>query len=93
MGKFKNGKQEGLWKRYHPNGQLYDVGNYLDGKKIGSVEVLRRQRKVESHEDVLKGGRGSHRAFQEQSAGRLGRSLALPNLVREFASLRALSIR
>ena len=35
MGKFKNGKQEGLWKRYHSNGELYDVGSYLDGKKTG----------------------------------------------------------
>jgi len=34
-GKFENGKQVGLWKRFQANGKLYDVGKYLDGRKTG----------------------------------------------------------
>jgi len=34
-GGFKNGKQEGLWKRYGENGVLCDAGKYVDGKKAG----------------------------------------------------------
>ncbi len=29
------GKQTGLWKRYHSNGRLLDVGEYEAGHKVG----------------------------------------------------------
>jgi antitoxin component YwqK of YwqJK toxin-antitoxin module len=28
-------KKVGIWKRYHPNGALYDEGEYIDDKKVG----------------------------------------------------------
>ena len=34
-GDFRDGKQEGLWNRYHPGGELMDTGRYADGKKTG----------------------------------------------------------
>ena len=30
-GKFKNGKQDGLWKYYYDSGQLSKTGIYIDG--------------------------------------------------------------
>ena len=27
------------WKRYYENGQLWDEGSYIDGKKIGEWKV------------------------------------------------------
>jgi len=35
QGSFKNGKREGLWVRYHDNGQLRNKGNYKNGKWEG----------------------------------------------------------
>ena len=35
QGTFKNGKRDGPWVSYHPNGQLMRAGNYKDGKFDG----------------------------------------------------------
>jgi len=35
IGKFKAGKQDGVWKRYDENGVLYDEGSYKDGQRTG----------------------------------------------------------
>jgi antitoxin component YwqK of YwqJK toxin-antitoxin module len=32
-------KKHGLWKRYHPNGALYDEGAYAADKKIGEWRI------------------------------------------------------
>lgn len=37
---FKDDKQVGLWKRYHPNGQLYDKGEYNHRKKSGELRTF-----------------------------------------------------
>jgi antitoxin component YwqK of YwqJK toxin-antitoxin module len=34
-GSFDDEKKVGIWKRYHPNGALYDEGEYFDDKKVG----------------------------------------------------------
>ena len=36
QGRLKNGKEEGLWVKYHDNGQLWSKGEYKNGKKEGS---------------------------------------------------------
>ena len=36
QGSFKNGKTDGLWVRYHSNGQLWGKGTYMNGKRDGS---------------------------------------------------------
>ena len=36
QGSFKNGKKDGLWVRYHSNGQLWGKGTYMNGKRDGS---------------------------------------------------------
>jgi antitoxin component YwqK of YwqJK toxin-antitoxin module len=28
-------KKAGIWKRCHPNGALYDEGEYIEDKKVG----------------------------------------------------------
>lgn len=28
-------KKTGVWKRYHPNGALYDEDEYVSSKKVG----------------------------------------------------------
>ena len=33
------GQKHGLWKRYHPNGQLWDEGRFEHGKKKGTWKV------------------------------------------------------
>ena len=35
QGSFKNGKRDGPWVSYHPNGQLDYKGTYRDGKEDG----------------------------------------------------------
>ena len=37
-GSFKNGKREGSWEGYWPNGQLMDKTNYKNGKEEGYSE-------------------------------------------------------
>jgi len=39
-GAFENGKHVGVKKRYYNNGQLWDEGNYDDGKKIGEWKLF-----------------------------------------------------
>ena len=34
-GSFADERKSGDWKRYHPNGALYDEGEFADNKKIG----------------------------------------------------------
>jgi antitoxin component YwqK of YwqJK toxin-antitoxin module len=34
-GDYANGKRQGLWKFYDPDGRLEEVGSYLDGKRVG----------------------------------------------------------
>ena len=34
-GNFKDGKEEGLWKEYYDNGQVFEEIPYKDGKKEG----------------------------------------------------------
>ena len=34
-GSFVGERKSGVWKRYHPNGALYDEGEFADNKKIG----------------------------------------------------------
>lgn len=46
VGRFKGGKQVGLWKRYYENGKLWDVGKYLDGKKTGAWKYYDKQGKL-----------------------------------------------
>jgi len=36
QGTIKNGKKEGAWVTYHPNGQLKSKGNFKNGKTDGS---------------------------------------------------------
>ena len=38
-GAFENEKKVGVWKRYHPNGALYDEGEYVHDKKIGESKI------------------------------------------------------
>lgn len=38
-GRFENGKQVGLWKRYQKSGKLYDVSKYVDGRKTGVWKI------------------------------------------------------
>ena len=35
QGTFRNGKKEGPWVYYLPDGQLREKGTYKDGKKVG----------------------------------------------------------
>ena len=35
QGKFRNGKKQGLWVAYHPNGQLWAKEAYRNGKRNG----------------------------------------------------------
>ena len=35
QGSFKNGKKEGPWESYHPNGQLSYTGTWKDGEFAG----------------------------------------------------------
>ena len=35
MGSFIGEKKSDVWKRYHPNGALYDEGEFASNKKIG----------------------------------------------------------
>ena len=37
-GTIKNGKREGLWEKYHENGQLKKIGTFKNGKLDGSFE-------------------------------------------------------
>ena len=64
-GWIKNGKREGLWIRYHENGQLMTKGTYKDGKLGGLWEVFydNGQRKTRENYkygvlDGLEEGRG-----------------------------------
>lgn len=34
-GQYKDGKECGLWRDYHPNGQPAAEGCYLEGKEVG----------------------------------------------------------
>jgi antitoxin component YwqK of YwqJK toxin-antitoxin module len=34
-GAFRDATKAGIWKRYRPNGKLYDEGKYLNNKKVG----------------------------------------------------------
>jgi antitoxin component YwqK of YwqJK toxin-antitoxin module len=34
-GSFKDQKRTGTWKRFHPNGALYDEGRFTNDKKTG----------------------------------------------------------
>ena len=36
QGTIKNGKEDGAWVTYHPNGQLKSKGNFKNGKTDGS---------------------------------------------------------
>ena len=36
-GSLENGKKEGAWIRFHPNGQLAFSGNYKNGRRHGSL--------------------------------------------------------
>ena len=36
QGTIKNGKEEGAWVTYHPNGQLKSKGNFKNGKVVGA---------------------------------------------------------
>lgn len=38
-GSFVEEKKSGLWKRYHPNGELYDEGKFSENQKIGEWRV------------------------------------------------------
>jgi antitoxin component YwqK of YwqJK toxin-antitoxin module len=39
-------RKTGLWKRYHPNGQLMDEGNFDAGKKVGTWKAYDAQGKL-----------------------------------------------
>ena len=43
----EKGIQQGLWKEYHPNGQLRAQGEYKDGKRIGEWVFYHPNGKVE----------------------------------------------
>jgi len=34
-GAFDDEKKSGCWRRYHPNGALYDEGEYVNDQKTG----------------------------------------------------------
>ena len=36
QGSFKNGKKEGAWVWYYPNGQLWEKGNFKNGQREGA---------------------------------------------------------
>ena len=38
-GSFTEEKKSGIWKRYHPNGALYDEGKFEDNQKVGDWRV------------------------------------------------------
>ncbi len=40
-GSFDDEKKVGIWKRYHPNGAVYDEGEYLDDKKPANGAGMR----------------------------------------------------
>ena len=31
---FKNGKEDGLWENYYPNGNLQSMGSYKNGELV-----------------------------------------------------------
>ncbi|MBI3414341.1 MAG: hypothetical protein HY043_03315 [Verrucomicrobia bacterium] len=40
VGKYRSGEKIGVWKRYHPNGALYDdEGNFANDEKIGEWRI------------------------------------------------------
>jgi antitoxin component YwqK of YwqJK toxin-antitoxin module len=41
------GRQQGLWKEYHPNGELKLQGEYLNGKRIGDWVFYYPNKKIE----------------------------------------------
>ena len=45
-------KKTGLWKRYHPNGELYDEGQFANDKKVGewrAYDAKGKLRKTTKH--------------------------------------------
>ncbi len=55
VGKFKNGKKEGLWLRYWTNGQLLYKGKYSKGVKVGNWEFYHSNGKLETKGKCEKG--------------------------------------
>ena len=35
IGRYKNGKEDGIWKYYYPNGSLHQKGKFINGKGNG----------------------------------------------------------
>ena len=42
----KNGKETGVWKFYHDNGKLRDIGKFKNGREIGVWKVYDRNGKL-----------------------------------------------
>ena len=53
-----DGRQQGLWKEYHKNGQLRAEGNILDGKLIGLWKYYYENGQIERETDISDGNNG-----------------------------------
>ena len=51
------GRQQGVWKEYHPNGELKSQGEYVNGKRIGDWVFYHPNKKVEQKGKYDKKGR------------------------------------
>lgn len=51
------GRQQGVWKEYHPNGELKSQGEYVNGKRIGDWSFYHPNKKVEQKGKYDKKGR------------------------------------
>ena len=45
-------QKHGLWKRYHPNGQLWDEGRFRHGKKTGTWKMYNEEGVLVSEEEM-----------------------------------------
>ena len=45
-GSFVDEKKAGVWKRYHPNGALYDEGEYRNDKRVGAWRTFNADGKL-----------------------------------------------
>lgn len=51
----ENGIKTGEWKTFHENGQLKEIGNYLDGTKIAEWKSYHENGQLKKHGNILDG--------------------------------------
>ena len=54
-GSFVNDLEDGLWIKYHQNGQIREIVNYLDGKLYGLRVLITKQGKIKEQENYING--------------------------------------